>query len=188
MKVNYHFFLSFLVWTIFKVFIEFFRILLMFYILVFWWRGMWDLSSQTRNQTCAPCNGGWSLKHWTSREVLNYYCNWYFLSVENFQSLYQEINEKFPEARGRILLGFCGPCGCHFEGSVYTAPLGKQHPPSMWSSLILYFLIGCCLKQQEYILRVHYKAILLNYYKIEKEWVNMSYVYFNIIISIKTAN
>ena len=32
-------------WTIFKVFIEFVAILLLFYVLVFSSRGMWDLSS-----------------------------------------------------------------------------------------------------------------------------------------------
>ena len=29
----------------------------LFYVLVFWAQGMWDLSSLTRNQTCAPCIG-----------------------------------------------------------------------------------------------------------------------------------
>ena len=44
------FFAFFLMWTIFlKVFIEFVTILLLFYVLVFWLRGMWDLSSPTRN-------------------------------------------------------------------------------------------------------------------------------------------
>ena len=38
-------------WTIFKDFIEFITILLLFYLLVFWWRDMWDLISPTRNQT-----------------------------------------------------------------------------------------------------------------------------------------
>ena len=32
-------------WTIFKVSIQFVTILLLFYVLVFWLRGMWDLSS-----------------------------------------------------------------------------------------------------------------------------------------------
>ena len=36
-------------WTIFKVFIEFVTILLLFYVLVFWPRGTWDLSSPTRD-------------------------------------------------------------------------------------------------------------------------------------------
>ena len=30
---------------------------------------MWDLSSLTRDQTCSPCNGRWSLNHWTIREA-----------------------------------------------------------------------------------------------------------------------
>ena len=56
-------------WTIFKVFIEFVTILLLFYVLVFWPRGMWDLSSPTRNQTLTPCIERRSLNHWTAREV-----------------------------------------------------------------------------------------------------------------------
>ena len=39
----------FLMWTIFKVFTEFVTILLLFYVLVFWPRGTWDLSSPTRD-------------------------------------------------------------------------------------------------------------------------------------------
>ena len=46
--------LRFFMWIIFKVFIEFITILLLFYVLVFWPQGMWDLSSQTRDQTCTP--------------------------------------------------------------------------------------------------------------------------------------
>ena len=44
----------FLMWTIFKGFIEFVTILLLFYVLVFWPRGTWDLSSPTRDQTLTP--------------------------------------------------------------------------------------------------------------------------------------
>ena len=40
-----------LTWAIFKVFIEFVTILLLFYVLVFWPHGMWDLSSLTRDGT-----------------------------------------------------------------------------------------------------------------------------------------
>ena len=40
-----------------------------FYVLVFWPRGMWDLSSPTRDQTLTPCIGRRSLNHWTAREV-----------------------------------------------------------------------------------------------------------------------
>ena len=56
-------------WTIFKVFIEFVTILLLFYVLVFWPRGMWDLSSLTRDRTCTPCIERQSLNPWTAREV-----------------------------------------------------------------------------------------------------------------------
>ena len=38
-------------WTILKIFIEFVTILLLFYVLVFWPRGMWDLPSPTRGRT-----------------------------------------------------------------------------------------------------------------------------------------
>ena len=31
---------------------------------------MWDLSSQTRDQTSLPCTGRWIFNHWTTREVL----------------------------------------------------------------------------------------------------------------------
>ena len=42
-------------WTVFKVFIEFAtRLLLLFYVLVFWPGGMWDLSSPTRDRTHTP--------------------------------------------------------------------------------------------------------------------------------------
>ena len=44
----------FFLWTIFKVFIEFVKLLFLFYVLVFWPQGMWDLSSPTRGQTCTP--------------------------------------------------------------------------------------------------------------------------------------
>ena len=30
---------------------------------------MWDLSSLTWDQTCTPALKGWSLNHWTAREV-----------------------------------------------------------------------------------------------------------------------
>ena len=55
--------------TIFKVFIECVTVLLLFYVLVFWPQGMWDLSSLTRDQTCTPFIGRQSLNHWTAREV-----------------------------------------------------------------------------------------------------------------------
>ena len=57
-------------WTILKVFIEFVTVLFLFYVLVFFWpRGLWDLSSLTRDRTRTPCIGKWSLNHRTAREV-----------------------------------------------------------------------------------------------------------------------
>ena len=53
----------------FKVFIEFVIILLLFYVLVFWPRGTWDLSSLNRDSTCIPCIGRWNINHCTAREV-----------------------------------------------------------------------------------------------------------------------
>ena len=52
-----------------KVFIEFVTILFLFYVLVFWLWGMWDLSCLTRNWTFTPCVGRQSLNHWMAREV-----------------------------------------------------------------------------------------------------------------------
>ena len=36
---------------------------------VFWPKGMWDLCSLTRDWTCNPCIGRWSLNHWRTGEV-----------------------------------------------------------------------------------------------------------------------
>ena len=63
------FFFFFLMCTVFKVFIEFVTILLLFYVLCFWPWGMWDLSSLTGDRTRTPCIGRRSLNHWTAREV-----------------------------------------------------------------------------------------------------------------------
>ena len=53
--------------TILKGFIEFVTTLLLFYVLVFWPRGLQDLSSLTRDRTYTSCIR--SLNHWTSGEV-----------------------------------------------------------------------------------------------------------------------
>ena len=45
-------------WTIFKVFIEFVTILLLFYVLVFWPQGMWDLSSRPGIEPASPALEG----------------------------------------------------------------------------------------------------------------------------------
>ena len=59
----------FLMWTIFKVFIEFTTIFFLFYVLVSWLQGMWELRSLTKDQACTPCIGRWTFIHWTAREV-----------------------------------------------------------------------------------------------------------------------
>ena len=69
--------------------------------------------------------------------------------------------KSFPEARGRILLDSVVLVAVTLR-AVYTAPFWENSILLQCEvSLILYFLIGCCLKQQEYILKVHYKATLL---------------------------
>ena len=90
----------------FKVFIEFVTILFLFYVLALWSRGLWDLSSLTRDQTCTPCVGRLNLNHqgssllWTlnsvgfwkgtdsllpshassSSSLCHYFCYWHLLS------------------------------------------------------------------------------------------------------------
>ena len=41
-------------WTAFKIFIEFVTTSFLFYVRVFWLRGMWGLSSPTRDRTHPP--------------------------------------------------------------------------------------------------------------------------------------
>ena len=57
----------FFMWTIFKVFIEFITMLLLFYVLVSWPQGMWDLISLTGDWT--SCMKGEVLNCWIFREV-----------------------------------------------------------------------------------------------------------------------
>ena len=68
----------FWLWTIFKVFIESVTILLLFYVSVFWLRGLWDLSSGTRDPIPTPCIGRRSLNHWTASEVPKDMILWFF--------------------------------------------------------------------------------------------------------------
>ena len=58
----------FLMFTIFKVFVKFIVVLLLFHDLVFWLQIMWDLSSLTRDWTHIP-HSGRSLNHWTTRSL-----------------------------------------------------------------------------------------------------------------------
>ena len=64
-------------WAIFKAFIEsvtILLILLLFYVLVFWPRGMRDLSSLNRDRTHTPCIGRQSFSHWTTSSVQSLSC------------------------------------------------------------------------------------------------------------------
>ena len=67
--ISFFVFLFFLMWPLLKVCIEFVTILLLFYVLVLWPRGMWYLSSPTRDQTHTPRVGRQSLSHWTTGDV-----------------------------------------------------------------------------------------------------------------------
>ena len=79
--VHYLVFLKiFLMWTIFKVFIESVTIFLpLFFFVCFFFLAMRhvDLSSLTRDQTHTPCTGRWPLTHWTTRELprMHYFFN-----------------------------------------------------------------------------------------------------------------
>ena len=62
--------LFFWMWMIFfKSLLNLFKYCFCFMFWFFWPRGMWDLSSLTRDWTCTSCIGRWSLSHWTTREV-----------------------------------------------------------------------------------------------------------------------
>ena len=56
-----------------KVLIEFVRILLLFYVLVFWQQGMRDLKCLTRDWTHIPYIRRWSPNHWPAREVPSHF-------------------------------------------------------------------------------------------------------------------
>ena len=72
--LSFWLFKEFLMWTIFKVFTEFVRTLLLFlcfyFLFFFWLRGTWDLSSLIRDRTRTPCIGRQSLNYWTARQSL----------------------------------------------------------------------------------------------------------------------
>ena len=51
-----------------------------FLIYLFWWKGIWDLSSPTRDPAHIPCIGRRILNHWTTGEV-----PWILLKVEIFK-------------------------------------------------------------------------------------------------------
>ena len=76
-------------WTIFKVFIEFVTILLLFYVWVFWPWGMWDLISLTRDWIWTPALEG---EFWTTEPQGNP-LNFYFIleySWFTFDAVFQQ--------------------------------------------------------------------------------------------------
>ena len=64
---------------IFKVFIEFVTIMLLFYVLGFWPLSIWDLSSQPGIQH-APFALEGSLNHWAPKEVPSIFTSAFLLS------------------------------------------------------------------------------------------------------------
>ena len=52
----------FFMWTIFKVFVEFVTIMLLFHISIFLLSGIGDLSSLARDWTPTPCPKHWKVK------------------------------------------------------------------------------------------------------------------------------
>ena len=68
-----------------------------FYVFGLWPRGMWALSSPTRNQPHTLCLERWSLNHWNSREVFfysfkNYYTSfrclaWWFYTIKHYEMI-----------------------------------------------------------------------------------------------------
>ena len=88
--------------------------MLLFYVLVFWPRGMWDLSSPTRDQTCTPFIGKWNLNHWTIKEVpISSY--FFYLFIFNWIIALQHC------------VGFC-------HTSVWISHRNTLFPPS-WTSV-----------------------------------------------------
>lgn len=64
-------YIIFLMWSIFKVIIEFSSYsIALSHVLSFWTLVMWGLSSLTRDEPASPASKGRSYNHWTPREIL----------------------------------------------------------------------------------------------------------------------
>ena len=123
-------------WTIFKVFIEFVTILLLFYVWVFCWQGMWNLSFLTRNQTHTPCIERWNLNHWPAREVpteilIDTLCSYYqhfhwFSSFQFSRSVVPDSLRPHGLQQARL------PCP-----SPTPRPCSNSCPSSQWCHLII---------------------------------------------------
>ena len=69
--MNVHIFSTLFFKKHFYVFTEFVTILLLFYVLVFWLRDMWDLSFPAKYWILTSCTERRSLNHWTGRKSLS---------------------------------------------------------------------------------------------------------------------
>ena len=115
----------------FKVFIEFVTILLLFYVLVFWPQGTWDLSSPTRGWTRTPCTGRQNLKHWTTSEVpfLDLYLEETIMIIVLFNIYYLK-----PWPRHWTKPFICISCHLHHYPMrwEFLAPFCRWEPLGLW--------------------------------------------------------
>ena len=108
----------FLMWIIFKVFVEFVMVLLLLYVLVFWPWGMWAVSFLIRDRICTPCIGRRSLIHGIPREISIYpFSDSFRLQVTTEYCIW------FPVPCSRFLLLFCFICIDDFLRCVSSLPL-----------------------------------------------------------------
>ena len=72
--ISLYFLKDFLMWTIFcKAFIRTVRILPVLSVLVFWLRGIWNLSSLPRDWTETSCMGRRNISHWATSKAPHLY-------------------------------------------------------------------------------------------------------------------
>ena len=91
----------------------------------FWPRGMWDLSSLTRDWTFTFCIGRWSLKHWIAREVPRFFTvGWIQLCPVFTRGMVSWLPDNKPGASG---LCWLKPlyCTCALKVSRGLSILGK---------------------------------------------------------------
>ena len=110
-------------WAIFKVFIKFVTILLLFNFGIFGPEACGDLTSPTSDQQCTPCIGRQSLNHWITREVPSLV---HFL----LSSMWSE-SAMTPTTWLKPLFSQ-PPRNSSVPGRV-VAPLFSSHPASQWN-------------------------------------------------------
>ena len=127
--------------TIFKVFIEFVTILLLFYVLVSWPWGMWGLNSSARDQTHTLCIGRWSLNHRITMGTCH------FLRMKKAFLGYSSANRTLRT---------------QFQNCIICSVLTTDSEKSEITEIILYFLrlrnwdlrrwLWCCKKKKPFLL------------------------------------